>query len=169
MSTTACRQLRGPRTQSGISLLEVLVSVIVLSVGLLGVAGLQLSGLQYTQAAYQRSQATAVTASLIERMRSNREGVADGEYDGLSVTANQSGLTTHDCSVTAGCSPAEIADRDIEAWTTTSLPRLGGSAAASVSRNGNVFTINVAWADVSERDSSGDAVQRNMTTEVRIQ
>src|SRR5690606_3159285 len=46
--------------QRGFTLLEVLVSVLVLSIGLLGIAGLQLWSLRYNTSAYQSSQAGAV-------------------------------------------------------------------------------------------------------------
>jgi len=45
-------------TQKGVTMIEVLVSVIVLSIGLLGLAGLQSAGLTHNQSASFRSTAT---------------------------------------------------------------------------------------------------------------
>src|SRR5690606_3184429 len=63
---------RAARRENGFTLIEVLVTVIVLAIGLLGLAALQFSGLRYTHSAYQRSQATILTNDIIDRMRVNR-------------------------------------------------------------------------------------------------
>ncbi|MBI1285876.1 MAG: type IV pilus modification protein PilV [Thiobacillus sp.] len=57
------------RTQRGVTLLEVLISIIVLSVGLLGYAGLQTVSLKNNTSAFQRSQATMLTYDIVDRMR----------------------------------------------------------------------------------------------------
>lgn len=62
----------------GVSLIEVLVTVVILSVGLLGVAAMQASSLQSGQAAYQRSQANTIAAELADQLRSNRSTVLSG-------------------------------------------------------------------------------------------
>lgn len=47
-----------PGAQSGFTLLEILVAIVVLSIGLLGLAGLQVVSLNNNQTAYYRSIAT---------------------------------------------------------------------------------------------------------------
>jgi len=58
--------------QRGLSLVEVLVAVLVLSVGLLGLAALQGISLQSSQAAYFRTQATNAAYEVAEFTRANR-------------------------------------------------------------------------------------------------
>lgn len=58
--------------QSGFTLVEVLVALIILAVGLLGVAGLQNRSLSGNQGALYRSQAVLYANDIIERMRVNR-------------------------------------------------------------------------------------------------
>jgi len=56
----------------GVTLIEVLVTVLVLSVGLLGVAALQGFSLQSGQGAYYRTQATNVAHEVADYTRLNR-------------------------------------------------------------------------------------------------
>jgi len=65
-----------PRHQQGVTLLEVLVSVVVLSIGLLGYAGLQTLSMKNNTSAFQRSQATILTYDIVDRMRANRPNLA---------------------------------------------------------------------------------------------
>lgn len=66
---------------SGFSLLEVLIALLILSVGLLGIAALQLVSLKTNHGAYQRSQATILAYDMMDRLRANRViAMAEG-YD----------------------------------------------------------------------------------------
>lgn len=67
-------------TQSGISLIEVLATVIVIAVGLLGASSMQLLSLKGSSSSHYRVQATVMVNALAERMRFNQDGVKDGEY-----------------------------------------------------------------------------------------
>ena len=57
--------------QSGFSLLEVLIAIVVTSIGLLGLAAMQATGLRNNHSAYHRSQATVLAYDIADRMRSN--------------------------------------------------------------------------------------------------
>lgn len=59
-------------TQRGVTLLEVLISIVVLAIGLLGYAGLQTVSLKNNLSAYHRSQATMLAYDVIDRIRANR-------------------------------------------------------------------------------------------------
>ena len=74
----------GARSRSctgGMTLIEVLVTLVLTSVGLLGVAALQLTTLKSNQESYVRSQATMLAADMLDRMRSNQVGFIAGNYD----------------------------------------------------------------------------------------
>lgn len=60
------------RRQRGVSLLEVLVAVLILSFGLLGVAALQVRTLQGTQSSNFRSNAAVLTHEIVDAIRANR-------------------------------------------------------------------------------------------------
>lgn len=66
--------------QSGISLIEIIVALVVLSVGLLSMAGLQMRALAGNNQANMRTNAAIIADNIIEAMRSNRAGVDDNFY-----------------------------------------------------------------------------------------
>ena len=63
-------------SQHGATLIEVLVTVLVLAIGLLSVAALQGIALNSGQQAYQRSQATALVAEMADWMRAHRSQIS---------------------------------------------------------------------------------------------
>lgn len=75
--------------QRGFSLIEVLITVLVVSVGMLGLAALQLASIKNTNSAFLRTQATLATADLIDRMRAQPGLYAETAwtYDGCATGA----------------------------------------------------------------------------------
>ena len=57
-----------PRLQTGVGLVEILVTVVVLAVGLLGVAALLSSGLRASEASMLRSKANELAHEMVERL-----------------------------------------------------------------------------------------------------
>ncbi len=76
--------------QRGFSLLEVLITVLVLAIGLLGLAALQLSSANATQEGYMRAQATALADAVSSRMLANADFVG-ADPDNLLNGAADSG------------------------------------------------------------------------------
>jgi len=104
------------RMQSGFTLLEVLIALLVLSIGLLGLAALQTTGLRSNQMASMRTLATQFTYDITDRMRSNPVGVANGEY----VVA----LTTTPSSSVAPWTGGTLALTDLTEWRANIANRL---------------------------------------------
>lgn len=68
--------------QKGSTLLEVLVSIVIVALGLLGYAGLQAVSIKSSNTAYYRSQATMLAYDLIDRMRVTDTALLEaGEFD----------------------------------------------------------------------------------------
>lgn len=65
------------RKQLGVTLIEVLITLLITTVGLLGLAALQLGALKGTAESAQRSQTVWLMQDLIERMRANPDGTVD--------------------------------------------------------------------------------------------
>ena len=61
------------RSESGFSLIEVLISIIILSFGLLGTVGLQAAALQANREARAQSTAGSLARELAEMMRGNKD------------------------------------------------------------------------------------------------
>jgi type IV pilus assembly protein PilV len=80
---------------AGFSLVEVLISALVLSIGLLGLAGLHVTGMRSNHSAFYRSQATVLSYEIIDRMRANAGQARANAYDVESIAAfTGSGDTT---------------------------------------------------------------------------
>ncbi|HEU4623284.1 MAG TPA: type IV pilus modification protein PilV [Steroidobacteraceae bacterium] len=84
---------------AGFTLLEVLVSVVILSVALLGTAALTASSLKTTNSSYYLSQSTVLADDILDRMRANIEKARSGDYDIDPDTdcADESTMAGFDC------------------------------------------------------------------------
>lgn len=155
------------KAQSGFTLLEVLVAIVVLSLGLLGLAGLQAASLRNNQTAYYRGIATQQAYDMADRIRANLAGVRAGNYSNLAGLPG----ANPNCFA-AVCTPANIAIADHRQWNTVNralLPAGGGTVvcedgaagAGCTAATGNwVFNITVTW---NERTEAGVAGQSFVT------
>lgn len=69
------------RVQGGFTLVEVLVTALVMGVGLLGLAGLQLAGMKSNYSAFLRTEANFAAYDLLDRMRAD-----PGAFVGRTLT-----------------------------------------------------------------------------------
>jgi type IV pilus assembly protein PilV len=98
------RHLASRRRTHGVTMLEVLVAIFILTIGLLGTAAMQ-SQMQTTQVeAYQRAQAIVLLQDMVDRVNANRKDVA-------SYVAADLGLSAQDCTV-----PITVAGKDLCEW-----------------------------------------------------
>ncbi|MDX1695194.1 MAG: type IV pilus modification protein PilV [Ketobacteraceae bacterium] len=72
--------IANPTTQRGVTLIEILVSLVIISLFLLGMGALQARALQGSLDSSQRSKAGWLAYELADRMRANPEGVTGGHY-----------------------------------------------------------------------------------------
>ena len=117
-SATTQRAHPGKARQRGLTLIEVLVTLTILSIGLLGVAGLQGMAKRSTHQAYQRTLATQLVDGVIERIRANPTAVASyhtgtGSPQGGDAEASK---PSPDCSGVNTCSDTQLAAYDLWAW-----------------------------------------------------
>jgi prepilin-type N-terminal cleavage/methylation domain-containing protein len=76
-----------PRRQRGVSLIEVLVSILVVSLGLLGAVALQATALRNNQGSYERTQTAILTQGIFDAMRANITGIASYNTGGMICVA----------------------------------------------------------------------------------
>lgn len=149
--------LQSRNAQSGFTLIEVLVSALILAIGLVGVAGLQAMSLKNNQSAYMRSQATALAYDLADRMRTNVAAANAGAY-APGKSAVQSGCTT-----ATGCTAQQLAQNDMAEWQAAldgNLPMGTGFVCIDSTPNdgsgvgdpqcdgvGTQFSVKVWWDD----------------------
>lgn len=117
------RNLKSPQpAQHGMSLIEVLITVVVLAVGLLGIAALQLMSKKSNFEAVQRTTATLLANGMIERMRNNAAKLTLYAGDASTPPAPlvfDSPLTApaKDCAASGVvCSPDELVEHDLYQW-----------------------------------------------------
>lgn len=99
--------------QTGVGMIEVLITTLVLAIGLLGVAALQGVALQGNQVAYNRTQATNVAYELADLLRSNHGRVCeDGDVSNVELWAARvaqleamlpGGAVSEDPAISADC------------------------------------------------------------------
>jgi len=158
------------KRQFGFTLIEVLVTMVILAIGLLGLAGLQLSALKNNTTAYERSQATILAYEIIDRMRANGTTVAG--YATALGTAPQS-LVVNCQKNTANCTPAQLAQFDVNQWKCSlgawdghkdcvgpSTIRLTGGDGGVVLNADGTVTVTIRW----EEDRDGNTTSISVTT-----
>ena len=147
-------------------MLEILVSIIILSIGLLGLAGMQAFSLRNSGNASYRSIATQQAYDLADRMRANQQALNVGSYN------NQQGVSVPACFQATGCNTIQMAQMDVFLWNqntarllpggkgfvcTDSTPNDGTPAAPACDNLPNSPYIIKIWWD--ERLTSGALTQ----------
>jgi len=137
--------------QSGFSMLEVLVTLVVLSTGLLGTANLQVEALRGNQGAYLASLAAQQAQDMAERMKANPAGVAANQYD--NVDASIPGAPVN-CQ-SANCTPAQLALFDHNRWNASNQALMPSGAGQVSEISDGIFLIGVRWHDKQLAGASG--------------
>jgi type IV pilus assembly protein PilV len=100
-----------PRNR-GFTLIEVLVSLVILSLGLMGIAKLMLYSSHSNDSAYLRSQATNLAYQMLDDMRANNATLASYATLGTALATNP-GFT---CVNATPCTNAQLALYDVYQW-----------------------------------------------------
>jgi type IV pilus assembly protein PilV len=136
---------------SGISMVEALVALVVISVGMLGIAGLYLASLKAGRTANLRVQAVNLVSDMADRIRANPLGRVAYETAGY-------GGATHAC-VAVTCTPQQIADNDLGDWATRiddALRNLGAVgevdyfAPAAPAEDIHRFEVRMTWREAGD-------------------
>lgn len=155
---------RRRRTQHGLSLVEALVALLVLSIGLLGIAGLFVESVRSSRTALLRTQAVNLVADMGDRIRAN--AVAGAAYDtaGYAGAPALRGCAPDQQGAGGSCSATELAEDDLARWILAvrdALPTLGEQQptaavryiAPADSREPERYDITISWREPGERDA----------------
>jgi type IV pilus assembly protein PilV len=120
----------------GASLIEILITMLIVSFALLGVAGMQLTSVRYSQASIYRETASNLAQSMIEKISAN--SLALGETDDSSAYRADDGyaaattiVSDPGCGLgTTLCTTAESAQRDLREWRLALQRELPGGRGA---------------------------------------
>lgn len=94
--------------QRGVTLIEILITLLVLAVGLLGLAALQGLSLQTGQVAYQRTQAVNIAYEVADFARANRSTASSTSLTNLANTLAAELLPSGGATVTGPTVDDEI-------------------------------------------------------------
>lgn len=161
------------KNSKGISLIEVLITLLVMSVGMLGVLGLQVNAKRVNYDATQRTLAAGLVQNMVERMRANpgdagnlSAGVAaditldsyvtpSGGLGGSVIVAEPTA-----CSSSSPCTGQELAARDLWEWeqsidgvsetrtdSNNNSLSTGGlvNPTACITHSSGTVTVTIAW------------------------
>ncbi len=142
--------------QKGVSMVEIIVTIVIMAIGLLGVASLQANTLKYLKGANYRSEATQAAYDISDRMRANGQAIKDA-VTGLSpnfynyqtaYSATISSLpTVPNCAVPINCTAQEVANKDIAEWLRMLGTRMNGGAGYIVANAVGGYDITVMWKE----------------------
>lgn len=138
----------------GVSLIEALVSLVILAIGILGMLALQAASLRNNQSANERTIAVVASYSIIDAMRANRLAALNGAYN--------YNIDTPNCAAPAGTTQA---NRDVAAWLASLQADLGPSACGNINCTVGLCAVRIRWND--ERATEGNAAFF-IDTEVRL-
>jgi type IV pilus assembly protein PilV len=123
-ASRAIRPRRCRTRQRGFTLIESLVTIIVLSIGVLALAILQLQTMVDSRTASMRNIATLMAYNLGDQMRSNEQAMTKGTFKNMTGTP----AATATCYST-GCTPEEMANTSFAVWKSDLQELLPGADA----------------------------------------
>ena len=124
--------------QRGLTLIESMVALLVISIGLLGIAALQITAMNQNTSSLNHSQAVWIAYNMSDRIRANLPEFAN--YDGIDTTSGYTG------SCEPGpCSTNAMLNADAAEWAQLiqSLP----SGRGQITANADGLLITVMWDD----------------------
>ncbi len=182
----ACPRPAVPLPARGFSLIEVMISMVVLAFGILAMGGLQLASLRSNQGSANLSTAATLAKDYSEMMRSNftvsntvtvTAGVNPYIFDS-SNTSTFTATPTVDCKTTT-CTSAQMATLHVADWAARVNARLPGARAVacrdSAPKNadgsyrwacdgvGNLITLKLGWTDRRDKEERGQTATLALT------
>lgn len=126
--------------QKGFSLIEVLVTMVIISFGLLGIAGVIVNSMKNNQSSYARTQASVLANDIIDRMRANRTTAETAPYVyNLALGADPAG--------------SGVALNDLTQWRTSLAAAMPSGTGSVTMASAAQVTVVVQWNDAR---ASGD-------------
>jgi type IV pilus assembly protein PilV len=128
--------------QSGFTLVEAMVALVVLSIGLLGIAALYVETLRANRTSLYRTVAINLAADLGDRMRANRNPADAYDCDDPCVAANGGNA---------------LARADLTAWMNAVQAELPGGDGgiqftAGTPTTPAAYAVSVRWTEVGQED-----------------
>jgi type IV pilus assembly protein PilV len=131
--------------QQGFSMIEVLVTFLIITLALLGAVGLQAHSIRMNQSGQFRGQAVFLAGDIAERMQANFIAAKAGRYnlsDSSTAPSNSTACETESCDATA------LASYDKAQWQNSVaalLPQSAWSITTAATGNLVASTVTLSW------------------------
>lgn len=142
-----------PKRHSGVSMLEVLIAILILSLGLLGMLGVLLNSIKLTSSSNYRSIAAEQANAMADSIRAN--------ISSLSAYNSPASALTAGCLSSSGCTRAQLVSNDLYVWQSR-LGALLPSGAGTVCRDDTpgdggpanwqcsgvgIYVVKICWSE----------------------
>jgi type IV pilus assembly protein PilV len=151
--------MKTPASSRGVTLIEVLIALVIVSIGLLGIAKMQALAIASTRGASTRSLIAIQAASLAAAMHANRfywsnvstaASTFEADVSNTTITASTDGaLTTQSTNCqTAVCVGVAMAAYDLASWGgAVNNVMKGSTSKVQCSGAPSTCTITVTWQE----------------------
>ncbi|VAX12970.1 hypothetical protein MNBD_GAMMA24-2605 [hydrothermal vent metagenome] len=163
-------------TIQGMTLVEVMIALVILSVGLLGLAGLQIHGLRGTSNSNSRVQAVFIASDMVERMRANSfELNTNLSYRNVILNASACGVPPTNCNTT-NCSTSQLFIFDNIQICQSMAANLPFGASMTISCDlgatcvpNTTHTLTLSWNDLQDAniDVSKNSPLKTITLQIQ--
>ena len=141
--------------QNGMTLLEVLISIVILAVGMLGIASMLMFSNKANNSNYGKLQAVQCVYDIFDRIRANSQAAINGNYNVNNIGTNGLPIAVATPSVlcnSAACTSTQMATYDTWYWLTKDVSKLPNGSGAitsalSAATGNTVITVTVQWDD----------------------
>jgi len=137
------------RKVTGFTLIEVLVTMLILAIGLLGIAALQLKGLQFNHDSALRSQISNLAYDIADRMRlaDSVDATLPGSYVGNYATVVAAPCSVAQQAVYPTTTAAVVTD--LNCWRQSVNNALPPTSTANIGYNvgSDQYTVALGWSD----------------------
>ncbi|TXT27358.1 MAG: type IV pilus assembly protein PilV [Gallionellaceae bacterium] len=153
--------------QRGFSMLEILITLVIVAIALLGTAGLQVYAMRMGHGGQLRTQAVFLASDIAERMEANKVAAVAGNY--AVAAASSPSAAAADCGAVP-CSGAALAGYDISQWENSIanlLPQARWQVTQLAAGNPSTYSIFIQWTDRSaDKTSRGETFSYTATRTV---
>ena len=151
-------KIRQHHPERGATLIEALVSILVLSLGLLGMASLQANALAYQKSSWAIHRIAELTGDIGERIRANPLGATNNYYVYTAnyAAAKAATIASNNCRTSgAACTTAQIANDDLSAWLAKAQAALPGGAVNLEGASNTGFIVTAMYMDKEFVNATG--------------
>jgi type IV pilus assembly protein PilV len=135
--------------QTGFTLIEAMVSLVVLAVGMLGIAAMYIESIRSGHMSVSYTNAVMLTTDMADRIRANSLGL--NGYIGAGNGNGIAGGNNNCVNGAADCTAGQMAADDLFWWyeSVKNLMPVGRSATVAVVNNAPVdqYTITLTWPE----------------------